>query len=50
VGLLYDLHTKKKKYCHICGCILDYNEEANICECCLDDIDSSNPGEEILDE
>lgn len=46
MGLLYDLHTKKKKYCHICGCILDYNEEANICECCLDDIGSSNPGEE----
>jgi hypothetical protein len=38
VGLLYELATKKKKYCNMCGCILEASHDGDICECCLDEL------------
>ena len=36
----------KKKYCTMCGCIMDKNHAGDICECCLDELYESDPGEE----
>ena len=37
----------KKKYCTMCGCIMDKNHAGDICECCLDELYESDPGEVI---
>lgn len=35
-----------KKYCSICGCIMDQSHDGDICEVCLDELYESDPGEE----
>ena len=35
-----------KKYCIMCGCIMDQKHPEDICEVCLDDLYESDPGEE----
>ena len=33
-----------KKYCTMCGCIMDENHDGDICEVCLDELYESDPG------
>ena len=30
-----------KKYCEMCGCIMDADHESDICECCWDDVNEA---------
>lgn len=39
-----------KKYCTICGCIMDEKHDGDICEVCLDELYESDPGEEVDNE
>lgn len=34
-----------KKYCSMCGCIMDQKHDGDICEVCLDELYESDPGE-----
>lgn len=45
MGLLYDLFSKNKKRCTVCGCILYNDSESDICECCVDELYKSEPRE-----
>lgn len=38
MGILWDLYSKRKKRCTVCGCILYADSESDICECCVDDM------------
>lgn len=38
-----------KKYCSMCGCIMDPKHDGEICEVCLDELYESDPGEDDLE-
>ena len=47
MGIFYEIYTKKKKHCIMCGCILYPDSESDICEICLDELYESEPGEGV---
>ena len=38
-----------KKYCTMCGCIMDEKHDGDICEVCLDELYESEPGEGLYE-
>ena len=49
MGVLFKSYERpNKKWCTMCGCIMDPKSQAHICECCLDDLEEID--EEVLDE
>ena len=44
MGILYDLFSRSKKRCTMCGCYMYDESDADICEVCLDELYESDPG------
>lgn len=45
MGILYDLLSRSKKRCTMCGCHMYDDSDSDICEVCVDELLESDPGE-----
>ena len=43
---MFDLFTRNKKRCAICGCLMYHDMPDDICEICVDELLNSDPEEE----
>lgn len=49
MGLFYDIFSRTKKRCSVCGCHMYDDSDSIICEVCLDDLYKLEPREAELE-